>query len=276
MAMKIHQIKIDFNVTEDIKRYVYVYVIEGKSLYLIDSGVAGSQTQIMEYIKKIGRDVTEVKSIFLTRAHPDHIGSAAWFKENIGCEIYAAEKECDWIENINLQYEKRPIPNFYRIAGASVAVDYRLKDKDKIVLEDDRILQVMETAGHSLGEISYLLGDALFIGDSIPVKGDIPIYVDKNKVLESLNKIKSMKGEIQYFYPAWDKTYSTENIGRVIEDAEDIVNEIEQAVSIALQENSDIEKKVKRVCQILNKPMLEKHPLFVKTVYAHILAEKNL
>ena len=41
--MKIHQIKIDFNVTEDVKRYVYVYVLEGKNLYLIDSGVADSQ-----------------------------------------------------------------------------------------------------------------------------------------------------------------------------------------------------------------------------------------
>lgn len=28
--MKIHQIKIDFYVTEDVKRYVYVYILEGK------------------------------------------------------------------------------------------------------------------------------------------------------------------------------------------------------------------------------------------------------
>lgn len=101
--MIIHQIKIDFNVTEDIKRYVYVYVLEGKYLYLIDSGVAGSQTQITEYIKSIGRDVTEVKSVFLTHSHPDHIGTAAWFRENIGCTIYAGEKERKWIENIDIQ-----------------------------------------------------------------------------------------------------------------------------------------------------------------------------
>ena len=39
--MKIHQIKIDFNVTDKIKRYVYVYIVEGEQCYLIDSGVAG-------------------------------------------------------------------------------------------------------------------------------------------------------------------------------------------------------------------------------------------
>lgn len=273
--MKIHQIKIDFYVTEDVKRYVYVYILEGKKLYLIDSGVAGSQAQIVQYIKKIGRDETELKSIFLTHAHPDHIGSAAWFKENIGCGIYAGEKECDWIENIDLQYKERPIPNFYRLAGASVTVDYHLKDKDKIVLEGDYILHAIETPGHSLGEMSYKLGDAFFIGDSIPVKGDIPIYVDKNRLLESMDKIKSMKNEIQYFYPAWDKAYSIENIEKVVKDAKEIVNQIEQAASIALQENDDVETTIKRVCRILNKPMLEKHPLFKKTVYAHISSEKN-
>ncbi len=31
----VHQIKIDFHVTEQICRFVYVYIIEGKSLYLI-------------------------------------------------------------------------------------------------------------------------------------------------------------------------------------------------------------------------------------------------
>lgn len=272
--MRIHQIKIDFNVTADVKRYVYVYILEGKNLYLIDTGVAGSQTQIVQYIKKIGRNETELKSIFLTHAHPDHIGSAAWFKENIGCEIYAGEGECAWIENIDLQYKERPIPNFYTLAGASVTVDHRLRDKDKIVLESDCILYAIETSGHSLGEISYILGDAFFIGDSIPVKGDIPIYVDKNKILESLDKIKSMKNGIKYFYPAWDKTYTTENIEKVIKDAQEIVNEIEQAAIIALQENDDVETTIKRICQILNKPMLDRHPLFIKTVYAHILSEK--
>ena len=41
----VHQIKIDFHVTEQICRFVYVYIIEGKSLYLIDSGVSGCEKQ---------------------------------------------------------------------------------------------------------------------------------------------------------------------------------------------------------------------------------------
>lgn len=75
-----------------------------------------------------------------------------------------------------------------------------------------------------MGEISYLVDNSLFIGDCIPVKGDIPIYVNKTEVIESLNKIKALKYAVDNFYPAWDITYSNENIDLVIENAFDIVN----------------------------------------------------
>ena len=56
---------------------------------MIDSGVYGCEKQIEQYLKTIGRNISEIKAIFLTHAHPDHIGTAAWFKENVGCRIYA-------------------------------------------------------------------------------------------------------------------------------------------------------------------------------------------
>ncbi|WP_168171613.1 MBL fold metallo-hydrolase [Oribacterium sp. C9] len=122
--MKVHQIKIDFNVTEQIKRFVYVYILEAESLYLIDSGVYGSETKIMDYLDSIGRNTSEIKGVFLTHAHPDHIGSAAWFREHSGCKIYASEGERLWIEDIDLQFKERPIPNFYNLAGKSSKVDF--------------------------------------------------------------------------------------------------------------------------------------------------------
>ena len=50
--MRVHQIRVDFAVTEQVKRYVFVYLIEAKSCYLIDSGVYGSEEQIKQYMKK--------------------------------------------------------------------------------------------------------------------------------------------------------------------------------------------------------------------------------
>lgn len=50
----VYQLKVEFNVTPQVKRYVYVYIIEGKEgYYLIDAGVKGCQKKIGEYIHKI-------------------------------------------------------------------------------------------------------------------------------------------------------------------------------------------------------------------------------
>lgn len=73
--MKVHQIKIDFYVTEQIKRYVYAYIIEGKNCYLIDSGTYGSEEIIEDYLQSIGRSTSEIKGILSTHAHQDHIGT---------------------------------------------------------------------------------------------------------------------------------------------------------------------------------------------------------
>lgn len=46
---KIHQIRIDFQVTEQIRRYVFVYIIEGQYCYLVDTGVFGCENHICDY-----------------------------------------------------------------------------------------------------------------------------------------------------------------------------------------------------------------------------------
>ena len=123
----VYQIKIDFNVTPQIKRYVYVYLITGKSCYLIDAGVAGCEKIIGSYMKKLGRSLSEIKALFLTHAHPDHIGGAAQLKRISGCKIYASDIERKWIENIDVQFRERPIPNFYSLVNESVKVERVLK-----------------------------------------------------------------------------------------------------------------------------------------------------
>lgn len=268
--MKIHQIRIDFNVTEQIKRYVFVYLIEAEACYLIDSGVAGSEKQITEYIRSIGRDISDVKGIFLTHAHPDHIGTAAWFKEHTGCQIYASQGECRWIEDIDLQYRERPIPNFYKLAGKSVAVDVVVKDGDIISLEDNLALEVISTAGHSVDEVSYRLEDYLFVGDAIPIKGDIPIYVNKSDEIQTLKKIGNMEG-IHHYYPAWDCIYSISDIDKKLGDAMSLINMLDKQVQNILRTtgNKDVETVTGKVCENMKMPHLKENPLFRRTIAAH-------
>lgn len=63
--LKVQQLKIDFNVTPHIKRFVYVYVVETENgCCLIDSGVAGSEKIIEECLMENGLPPSDVKAVF--------------------------------------------------------------------------------------------------------------------------------------------------------------------------------------------------------------------
>ena len=270
--MRVHQIRVDFAVTEQVKRYVFVYLIEAKSCYLIDSGVYGSEEQIAQYMKTIGRDISEVKAIFLTHAHPDHIGTAAWFREHTGCKIYASQGERAWIENIDQQYQERPIPNFYKLAGKSTEVDVTVRNGDLIPLEENLNIQVISTPGHSVDGVSYRLGKSLFLGDAIPVKGDIPIYINVRDTFKTLQTIRDLE-EICNYYPAWDHTYSVSDIDEKINDAEHIICTLDEQVQTILEidKATDIAIITNLICERLKMPYLKENPLFRKTIWAHCL-----
>ncbi|MDO5351034.1 MAG: MBL fold metallo-hydrolase [Lachnospiraceae bacterium] len=269
--MRVHQIRIDFNVTSEIKRYVFIYLIEAEHCYLIDSGVAGCQDIIGAKLKQIGRNVSDIKGIFLTHAHPDHIGAAAWFRKMSGCRVYAGAGEKRWIEDIDIQYRERPIPNFYKLAGKSVPVDQALCDGDRIKLENDLIVEVIGTPGHSADEMSFRIDDCVFIGDSVPVKGDIPIYEDWNAAIKSMGRLKEMK-TVKWFYPAWDKVYSYEECKEKVAAGEMLVQMIDASVknSILMDGETELQNVVLKVCRDLKMPWLMKNPLFARTVESHM------
>ncbi len=263
--MKIKQIKIDFNVTPQIKRYVFVYLINTDTgCYLIDSGVAGSERMIEKAVIESGYRSSDIKAVFLTHAHPDHIGTASYFREKYGAAIYASEGERTWIEDIDLQFAERPIPNFYMLAGRSVAVDYIVKDGDIIALSDKISVHVIGTPGHSVDEVSYRIDDVVFIGDAVPVKGDIPIFINPEETKNSLLRLEEL-ANIKFFYPAWDQTYSAEMFKRKINDAQEFVTKLEEVVGNVDNSIEDLEL-VDWVCESLNMPMLKTNPLFAKTV----------
>ena len=263
--MRIKQIKIDFHVTTEIKRFVYVYLIEmEESCVLIDSGVAGSEAIIEKAMVENGHHPSDIKGVFLTRAHPDHIGTANYFREKYGAKVYASEGERAWIENIDLQFSERPIPNFYHLAGQSTVVDQVVQDGDKVYLSDDTYIEVIGTPGHCADEVSYRIGDVVFIGDVVPVRGDIPIFIHPDETRHSLSVLEGLSG-IKKYYPAWDQTYSPKMMKEKIENAKEIVNVLETIV-LDLDHGQELFVLTEQVCEKLHRSAWKANPLFTKTI----------
>jgi glyoxylase-like metal-dependent hydrolase (beta-lactamase superfamily II) len=71
------------------EHYMSAYLVEGKDLALIDSGLPSQLETVRSSIQAHGFSISDISYIFLTHAHPDHYGNvAALLKENRNAKVY--------------------------------------------------------------------------------------------------------------------------------------------------------------------------------------------
>lgn len=231
----VHALKIPFQINDPsgqkISRFVYTFLIYGENICLIDSGVAGSEKIILDYLKATGRSPEEISALILTHAHPDHIGAAAAIKRISGCTVLAHAAERAWIEDVKLQAKERPVPGFFNLVGGSVPVGGTLQERDVLHLEGGLTLQVLNTPGHSPGSISLWLAEegALFTADAVPIAGDMPIYQDISASFSSVQRLASIP-EIKHLLAAWDGPRAGREAYRIIDEGRQYLQRIHSSV----------------------------------------------
>lgn len=269
----VHLIRNYFHVTPTVKRYVNIYLIVGKeNCYLVDSGVAGADTLIEEYLKELGKSIADIGGIFVTHAHPDHIGAAAEIKRKSGCKIYAPILEREWIEDIDRQFKDRPIPNFYTLLPESVKIDKTLLDSDVIELEEGLTIKAHLTNGHSHGSMSFLLNDEiLFMGDAIPAPNDLPIFTDYAASIYTMDKIQGMS-KVKFFCPAWDEVYTKEELDAIIMSSKNMLNNMKDTAIKIFEEQQEttMEEKIQEVLKISGMQQFAGNPLVAKSILSCI------
>lgn len=259
----IHSLKINCNLTDEIKQFVYLYIIEGKRLHLIDSGIKGASKYLKNYLMDINRDIEEIDSIFLTHCHLDHIGGAKEIQALSGCKIYCSKEEKQWIENSLLQ---RP----YKLAGTPVQIDEILHHNDVIQLEDNITLNAVDTKGHSKGHLAFFYPEekALFTGDAIPLIGELPIYLNIEDSLKSLDRLLAITSVNLYLSP-WDQAQGPQAGREIIQKAIHYLKYIKNTVNGVIDSNKAItfEDIFNEVCQRLNLGAFKNNLLFRKAIY---------
>lgn len=277
VSKSIHALKIPFQVPvspeKAVERFVYVYLVYGERICLIDTGVASSEKVIFEYLRKTGRRPEEISMLLLTHSHPDHIGAAGAIHAATGCSVSAHAAEREWIEDVDLQARERPVPGFPALVGGPVRIDHILNEGDSFSLGPGLTLDVIHTPGHSRGSLSFFLREegALFCGDAIPIAGQMPIYDDVAASVGSLARLKHIN-KVKVLLSSWDEPRVGTSAAEVMERGTQYVKSIHKAATSAAIDSPAPDAMVvcKAVLQELGFSPAMANPLVARSIEAHL------
>lgn len=117
-----------------------------------------SAQKIIDYVKE---NNLEVEWILETHVHADHLTAASYLKEKIGGKIAIGEKITEVLK--------------YWVPVLNIAKDTPLNGSqfDRLFLDGEKFqigaleVKVMHTPGHTPACSSYVIGDSVFVGDTI-------------------------------------------------------------------------------------------------------------
>jgi glyoxylase-like metal-dependent hydrolase (beta-lactamase superfamily II) len=226
-----HHFRLAIGENQYADRFVYSYILLGEKICLIDAGVWGTAPQLQGYLKQIGRSPQEISMVLMTHAHPDHIGGCLAIKKASSASFYAHPADKPWIEDVERQYRERPILNFFELVEGPVPVSRELREGDTLSWDKGKTLRVLETPGHSLGSISlFFEGEgALFTGDAVPAAGTIPIYVDPQASIQSIQKLANVP-RVKYMFSSWHEPISGDQVQTTMEEGIRYIEKIDEIV----------------------------------------------
>ena len=130
---------------------------------MIDPG--SNDEEIYEFLKE---ENIEIKYIFLTHNHPDHIAGLDNAKEKLNVPIVISR-----LDGENIHDKRYTMMRLFRLKELECDVDIMLEHLDEIKINEDIIFKFHLTPGHSLGSMCIEVRgtDILFVGDTIFKEG---------------------------------------------------------------------------------------------------------
>lgn len=139
------------------KQYCAAYLIKGKELALIDTGMASQKAALLEGIKAHGFNVSDISYIFVSHCdHFDHSGNVgAIIQENPKAKIYIHPSGIESLTHPGISSEKRKLRMPLAMAaryGESIPIPSSriglVRDGEIFDLGENENLQVIFTPGH--------------------------------------------------------------------------------------------------------------------------------
>ena len=160
--------------------YVYVYLIEdGNHLTLIDTGNEHDEVKILDAVRGLGKQPSDITNIVVTHCHPDHAGGLAALKKHLSAPVWMTHDDAEVVRGNKPLIKAKPSPGllswllcqiFVNRVPATIphtSVENEVKDGDVLPISSG--LHAIHTPGHSAGHTSFLLqrdGGLLFVADA--------------------------------------------------------------------------------------------------------------
>lgn len=188
---------------------VAAYLVEDASgVTLIDAGVSGQWTDLVEELRAMGRSLADVRALLLTHGDTDHIGFAERLRRDHGVPVYVHEADA-----ARARGEFRPSTSWGKVRiGPLLAFLWYAGRRGGLRtqhLAEVRTLRGGETLdlpgsprviplpGHSPGSVAFHVPavDAVFVGDALTTRhvltgadgpGPAPFTDDPEEALASL------------------------------------------------------------------------------------------
>ena len=159
-----------------------------------------------------------------THAHADHLSGAPFIKARTGAAIGIGEHIRD------VQRIFRPIFNATDLQTDGSDFDHLFADGERFAIGDLEA-EVLHTPGHTPADVSYRIGDAVFVGDTLfmpdygTARADFP-GGDARQLYRSIRRLLSLPAETRLFMChdykapgrdtyAWETTVEAQRTGNV-------------------------------------------------------------
>ncbi|OHD67798.1 MAG: hypothetical protein A2W19_13330 [Spirochaetes bacterium RBG_16_49_21] len=193
---------------------ITVFLIAGKKLALVDTGIGNASVTIVDRINNLGFNISDISLIIITHGHADHYDCASELKNITGAPVLAHKLDAGYIMNgsnpeikTTRKLRKWAVDN---IINPATNMKARPVIPD-IIIDDNFNLEkfgingkIIPTPGHTEGSISILLSNSeVIVGDLImssivfKSKPSIPLYAnDLFQLKESIKKIIELNPSI--------------------------------------------------------------------------------
>lgn len=140
--------------TEHVSSYV---ITTPGGLVLIDTTSADAVDGLLDNVRKLGFDPSEIEYVFITHPHNDHYGGAARIKEVTGATIGMSDEDWEFLEHLERRADR---PEYQWTTNSAPARDRVIEDGEVIMLGDSAF-RFYVTPGHTPGSLSmeYIVSD---------------------------------------------------------------------------------------------------------------------